>query len=140
MEDNTNNEVQNIISDSDINAIVSELKTLNKSTVSTSEKLSELQEYLIIQDNNAQREKEAKAKAEAEQAEQDQLKADEEALYQEEANQEAENQTETYTELLTDIRDELDYQNQLQIGQIFFLGILFGVLLGKIFIDRFIKL
>ena len=48
--------------------------------------------------------------------------------------------TETYTELLTDIRDEINLSNQLMSGQNLFFGIICGLLIVKIFIDRFIKL
>lgn len=114
----------------DTDAIVSELQTLNKGIVSSNEKLDSISEYLIAKETQRQDEQSANKKAEAEKAEAEKQQAE----AQEQARSE---ETETYTELLTDLRDDIRLQNQMFAGQILFTGIICGVLLAKIFFDRF---
>ena len=136
MEDN-NNTVN-------FDAVLSEMSALNKGVSASNEKLDQLIEMIAIESKNEQeryeKDQEDKIAAEQKKVAED-LEQGQNELDQEQQEAEAQEEvTETYTELLTDIRDELDYSNQLMIGQLFFIGVIFGVLIAKILIDRFMKL
>lgn len=139
----------------DADSLLSELQTLNQRVADENKALEKLTEYIITQDKKekeAAEKKEAEQKAEREQAkivaqEQEQLSAEEqeqkeqeEAQIAEQEKTEAQEQTETYTELLTNVRDSANLSNEIMSGQIFFTGIICGILLVKIFVDRFLKI
>ena len=146
MEDN-NNSVS-------LDALLGELQTLNQGVASENEKIDQLVQYLIVKD---QKEKEAAeaaekqaAKEKAEQVEADRISAENEqkaAEEQAEADQQAAEEqaaqdqevTETYTELLTDIRDQSVLMNQLLAVQGVFIGIVIGLLFMKSIFDRIFK-
>lgn len=123
---------ENTSNNSDTSAIIEELQILNQGTVSNGEKLDQVLEYLVIKEEKEQQEKDSK-KEEEEQKDQEEQKASEE----EQQNQEE--QTVTYTELLTDIRDQSVLTNNLLSGQIFFMGVLFGIILLNVLWNRFIR-
>lgn len=114
-------------------AILKELQKINK--------YNEAQEEA---EEQAKQDAQAQADAEAQQAEADALEAEEQskvdAELAEQKEQEQKEQAETYTEILSDIRSELDFSNQVYAGQILFTGIITGILIGKILLDRFIRL
>ena len=131
MEDNNNN--------IDTSAILSQLQTLNEGVSSVNQQTKELVNYLVVKDKE-----EAEAKRQAEEAQKKENKeAEEQAIKEAEEqaskDEQAQAETETYTELLTNIRDGIELQNQMQASQILFFGIICGVLLVKIFFDRFIR-
>lgn len=118
-----NNEDTN--NSTDFASLLEEIQILNQSTISNGKRLDEISEYLIAKDA------EDKMSRDAEYNEQMQLKKSEE-----------ETQTElndSYTELLTDIKDQISLTNNILSGQIFFTGVLFGVLLLSILWNRFIR-
>ena len=116
---------ENTGNNSDTATIVKELQILNEGTVSNGEKLDQVIEYLITKE-----EKEEKQKETAQQEEQKSA---------EEKEQTATEQNETYTELLTDIRDQSALTNDLLTGQIFFMGVIFGIILLNVLWNRFIR-
>lgn len=125
MNENTNN-------NSDTSAIIEELQILNEGTVSNGEKLDQVLEYLVTKDKKEQEEKEAA------QEEEDQKKEEEQKTTEEKEQSDIE-QNETYTEVLTDIRDQTALTNNLLSGQIFFMGVIFGLLLLNVLWNRFIR-
>lgn len=114
--------------------IYNALTTLNSNTSATNDSIKELTAYLVAKDKKEQEETAKEEKLQAEKDEQ-QAQEDEQALAESTAKADA--QTETYTELLTTIKDNVDLTNHLLSGQIFFMGALLGVLLIKILFDRF---
>ena len=121
MEDN-NNTVN-------FDAVLSEMSALNKGVSASNEKLDQLIEMIAIESKNEQeryeKDQEDKIAAEQKKVAED-LEQGQNELDQEQQEAEAQEEvTETYTELLTDIRDERDYSNQLMIGQLFFIGVIF---------------
>lgn len=125
MDENTSN-------NSDTSAVIEELQILNQGTVSNGEKLDQVIEYLITKDKKEQEEKET-AQEEQEQAQEEEQKSTEEK------EQSVNEQNETYTELLTDIRDQTVLANNLLSGQIFFMGVLFGIIFLNVLWNRFIR-
>lgn len=123
--------------------ILEALNNLNDNTVATNNSVKELQEYFIIKDKKEQQEKatqEKQAEQEAkEQAELDEQSAKEEESVAAEQSAKADAQTETYTELLTEIRDKQELSNQIFAGQLFFTGMIAGLLIGIILWNRFYK-
>lgn len=120
-------------------SIVEELQILNQGTVSNGEKLDQVIEYLITKDQKDQEEKEAAQKKQQEQEEADQKNQQEEDAALKQQEEETQEQTETYTELLTDIRDQAVLNNNIMAGQIFFMGVLFGIILLNVLWNRFIR-
>lgn len=115
MEDNGNN-VNN-------SSVLEELQTLNEGITSLNENQEELTEFIIKRDKET-----SEAQAEKDQKlEEDQAKSD----------QDQTQQAETYTETLEQISNNVNVTNHLLSGQIFFLGVVVGVLLIKILFDRF---
>lgn len=123
---------ENTSNNSDTSAIIEELQILNQGTISNGEKLDQVIEYLITKEEKEQEEKESTK-------EQEEKKDQEEQKATEEQQQNQEEQTETYTELLTDIRDQSVLTNNLLSGQIFFMGILFGIIFLNVLWNRFIR-
>ena len=119
MENETNN---NSI---DFTPLLEEIQILNQGIVSNGEKLDEITEFLITEKKIEQEEKEEKEKAEQIEIQQKSERSAEE--------------TETYTELLEDIRDQSALTNNLMAGQIFFMGVLFGIILLNVLWNRFIR-
>lgn len=115
MEDSNNN--------IDNSAILKELQALNKGIDALTENQEELTEFIINKDKE---EKEAEEKKQ-EETKQEQTKADQENI----------KQAETYTETLEQISNNVNVTNHLLAGQIFFFGVVVGVLLIKILFDRF---
>ena len=116
----------------DFDPLLEELQILNEGTVSNGEKLDQINEYLIAKDKLEKEEKEAAEKKSAEDNEK------QEALDQEKSAADQQ-QTETYTELLTDIRDQVSINNYLLSGEIYFSGVIFGTLLLSVLWNRFIR-
>lgn len=114
----------------DFTPVIEELQALNKGIVSSNEKLDSISAYLISKDMQQTEKDSAEYNAKLEQ---DQATREAQKQAEEQRSEEAE----TYTELLTDIRDDIRLQNQMFAGQILFIGIITGVLLAKIFFDRF---
>lgn len=151
MDENTSNNIVTSDDLSEVKAVIDELaKAQREQTASQQAVLKELQKINKYNETQQEAQKQAKqeadtkAEAEAQQAEADALEAEEQAksdakIAEEKEAQEAQ-QTETYTELLTDIRNELDFSNQVYAGQILFMGMICGVLIAKILLDRFMKL
>ena len=149
--ENTDN---NIVTPDDLSQVTQAINELAKAQrdnlASNQALLKEIQKINKYNEMQAQAQKEAKqeadtkAEVEAQQAEADALEAEEQAKIDnakaEEKEQAQVKQAETYEEILSDIRSEVDFSNQVYAGQICFIGIVCGILLAKIFIDRFIKL
>lgn len=115
MEDSNNN-VNN-------SSVLEELQTLNEGITSLNENQEELTEFIIKRDKEnteAQAEKEEKLQEDQAKSDQDQTE-----------------QAETYTETLEQISNNVNVTNHLLAGQIFFFGVVVGVLLIKILFDRF---
>lgn len=123
---------ENIGNNSDTASIIEELQILNQGTVSNGEKLDQVIEYLITKE-----EKEEETKKQEE--EKKETAQQEEQKTAEEKEQTATEQNETYTELLTDIRDQSALTNDLLTGQIFFMGVIFGIILLNVLWNRFIR-
>lgn len=126
------------------NDLLDALLKLNESSNATNKSVQELQAYFIAKDKREEQKSETQEKIE-EEAVKEASEREEQALKQEqsekaEATAKADAQTETYTELLTDIRDQVTLSNEIMAGQLLFIGIITGILLAKIFIDRFMKL
>ena len=109
----------------DLNPLLEEIQVLNQGIVFNGEKLDQLTEFLITKDKIEQEEKEEKEKAE-------------QIELQQKSDRSAE-ETETYTELLEDIRDQSALTNNIMAGQIFFMGVLFGIILLNVLWNRFIR-
>jgi Skp family chaperone for outer membrane proteins len=131
MEDNYNSP--------DISSVITELQVLNQSINTENQKIDKFLEYLVARDQ------EAVEKEEAEQVEADSEKVNkeletkqQEEKEQQKAQQEQET-TETYTELLSQINDGIQLTNQLLTVDVLIFGIVIGLLLIKIFIDRMVK-
>ena len=116
----------------DFTAIIEELQTLNEGTVSNGEKLDQVIEYLIAQDELKQKKEKDQEKKSTEEAEQAEIKS-------QEKEQQEQLQDETYTMLLTDLRDQTTLSNYLISGQIYFEGVIFGTLLLTVLWNRFIR-
>ena len=116
----------------DLTPLLEEIQILNEGVISNGERLDEISEFLITKDKAEKKEKEEQEKLDQEQQEKDQ----EEQL---EKNTRSEEETETYTELLTDIRDQSALTNNLIAGQIFFMGVLFGIIFLNVLWNRFIR-
>ena len=112
----------------DTSAIVEELQILNKGVLSNGEKLDQINEYLILKEQKEKEDKEAAEEKEQKQTEEAELR-----------QQEQSEETDTYTELLTDIRDQSVLTNNLIAGQIFFTGMIFGIILLNVLWNRFIR-
>lgn len=118
------------------NEILQAINNLNDNTVGVNNSIKELQEYFILKEKREQQEKET-LKKQQEQAEKEQAQIDEQntkEVESAEAEQQAKSdaETETYTELLTDIRQEQILTNQMFAGQFLFEGVITGVLLFTI--------
>lgn len=151
MDENT---VDNIPTSDDLSQVTQALEDLaktqrdslasNQAILREIQKLNKYNEAQEAAQKQAKQEADTKAKAEAQQAEADALEAEEQAKIDNEQaelkEQEQVQQAETYEEILSDIRSEVDFSNQVYAGQICFIGIVCGILLAKIFIDRFIKI
>lgn len=148
------NTVDNIVTSDDLvevrTAIEELAKTQRDNLASNQALLREIQKinkYNEAQEKaqkEAKQEADTKAEVEAQQAEADAIEAEEQAKIDNakavEKEQAEVKQAETYEEILSDIRAEVDFSNQVYAGQICFIGIVCGILLAKIFIDRFIKI
>ena len=123
----------------DLTPLVEGLQTLNQGTSSNGEKLDQIMEYLITKDKLEQEEKEkaAKEQEEKEKAAKEQEEKDQQEAETKSAQEQQEQ--ETFEEVVTDIRDQVVLTNNLLAGQIFFMGVVFGVLMLKILWDRFIR-
>ena len=94
---------------------------------------------MIVKDNQERREADKKAKEEAE-AQADQKEADSKAQEAKAVeDQEQQEVTETYTTILSDIRDQVSLTNQLLAVQGVFIGIVIGLLFMKSIFDRIFK-
>lgn len=134
MEENTNEMNQQIID---------ALNSLNENTVSTNNSIKELQEYLIIQQRK-QEQKEATLAKQAEEEAEEQALLDEQSAKEEESalaesSAKADAETQTYTELLTDIRDQMILNNDLLVINGIYIGIVVGLLFVKTIWDRIFK-
>lgn len=138
----------------DTSALESEVSALTESINAENKKLDQIIAIMKNQQEQAEKEKKAAEKAAAQEkadalaADQAQKEADEQA--QKEADEQAEieaeeaknekeaadAQTETYTELLTDIRDQTALTNEILAGFSLFLGVIVGVLCIRIFWDK----
>lgn len=126
------------------NDLLDALVKLNESSSATNKSVQELQAYFIAKDKREEQKSQTQEKIEQE-ADKEASELEQQALKQEQSEKaeqtaKADAQNETYTELLTDIRDQVTLNNQIMSGQLLFIGIICGVLLAKIFIDRFMKL
>lgn len=126
------------------NDILDALVKLNESSSATNKSVQELQAYFIAKDKKEKQEAETlKKQSEQEEKKQAELQEQEKKEIESaeaEQNAKAEEETQTYTELLTDVRDQVKLNNEIMAGQLLFFGIITGILLAKIFIDRFMKL
>lgn len=114
-------------------AIIDALNSLNENSVATNDSIKELQEYLIIQDNRKQQ-------AQQEQEDNAQIEKEASDLAEQQASSDAEQQAETYTELLTDIRTQLELSNELQAVNNIWFGVICGLLFIKILVDKILKI
>ena len=115
------------------NDILDAINRLNDNTVATYNSITDLQEYLISKDN---RERDDKAKEEKKQEEtkqqEEELKKqqdEEEASVLAEESARSQAETETYQEILVDIRDKQELSNDIFAGQLFFTGMIAGLLI-----------
>ena len=124
----------------DFTPLIEEIQILNQGIVSNGERLDQISEYLILKDKEEKKEKQAAEKQAAEENEAAEKQAAEEnevAEKQAAETREAQQQTqETYTELLTDIKEEQQLTNQMFAGQFLLFGIITGILLFKILWDK----
>lgn len=118
--------------ESDNQAILDQLKSLNENSVATTDSIKELQEYLIIQENRRQ-EADIQATTDAE------VQKEASDLANEKARSEAQEQQEVYTELLSDEIAHLELNNELQAVNGIYIGIVIGLLWTKILFDRIFK-
>lgn len=113
---------------------------INKNT----ETLNQIQDFLILQNqdrlNKEEEQKKQDAKEAKKEAEEADLQAKEEAELQASRDASQEEVTQTYTELLQDIDEQVSLHNNLFAGQLFFFGIITGLLIAKIFLDRFMRI
>lgn len=114
MEDNNNNV--------DNSAVLEQLQTLNKSVDALTENQEELIEFLVKKDQESK-----EADTEKQEKEEQQLETEKSST----------EQAETYSESLQQISENINVTNHLISGQIFFMGVVVGVLLIKILFDRF---
>ena len=121
-------ENENSSNNTDFTAVIKELQDLNNNTDANGKKLDSIIDYMLAKDIQEKSDKEQAEKVAAD----NEVKAQEEQAAQD-------TQTETYTELLTDIRDQSVLTNNILAGQIFFMGVLFGVLLLNVLWNRFIR-
>ena len=128
MEDNSNN--------FDSATIVKELQAINKGLTDVNSSQKELMEYIIAKDQASDEEKEAAEKEAAEKQEAEKQEAEKQEEETKAAETKADSQTETYTLLLTDIRDEMRLNNQMMAGSFIFYGIICGIILFKILWDK----
>lgn len=109
-----------------------------------SETLNQIQEFLILQNQDRLNKEEEQKKQDAKEAKEEAEKADqqakEEAEIQASRDASQEEVTQTYTELLQNIDEQVSLHNNLMAGQLFFFGIITGLLIAKIFLDRFIRI
>ena len=113
---------------------------LNNNQVATTNKIDELTAYFIAKDKREQEEKEREENKEAEEKaikEEEEQKQQEE-IEQEEQQEEAEEQT--ISEILVDIKNEQIRTNEIFSGQLFFTGVIAGLLIGIILWNRIFKL
>lgn len=126
--------------DANVNELANAIYELVTETSETNNRITELQEYLITKDKEeekkAEEEKQAEIKAQEEQALLDEVNAKQEETAKAEESAKADSETQTYTELLTDIRDGINLNNQLFAGQIFFTGVIGGLLFMLILWNR----
>lgn len=122
-----------MLEDNNNDSILQALSDLNQNTVATNNSIKELQEYFLIKDK---REQEKQAKAEEEESKALEVKEQEEQTSKDAEQQ----QVDTYTELLTDIRDNVQLSNEIFAGQLFFTGVIAGLLVGIILWNRIFKL
>ena len=113
----------------DFTPLIKEIQILNQGIVSNGERLDQITEYLILKDKEEKKEKQAAEKQAAEENE----AAEKQAAESREAQQQTE---ETYTELLTEIKQEQQLTNQMFAGQFLLFGIITGILLFKILWDK----
>ena len=113
----------------DFTPLIKEIQILNQGIVSNGERLDQINEYLILKDKEEKKEKQAAEKKAAE----DNEAAEKQAAETREAQQQTE---ETYTELLTEIKQEQQLTNQMFAGQFLLFGIITGILLFKILWDK----
>lgn len=123
--------------------ILDALNSLNENTVGTNNSIKELQEYLIIQQRK-QEQKEATLAKQAEEEAEEQALLDEQSAKEEESalaesTAKADAETQTYTELLTDIRDQMILNNDLLVINGIYIGIVVGLLFVKTIWDRIFK-
>lgn len=118
--------------ESDNQAILDQLKSLNENSVATTDSIKELQEYFIIQENRRQ-EAEIQSKTDAE------VQKEASDLANEKARSEAQEQQVVYTELLSDGIAQLKLNNELQAVNGIYIGIVIGLLWMKILFDRLFK-
>lgn len=109
----------------DFTPLLEEIQVLNEGVISNGERLDEISEFLITRDKEEKEEKE------------EQLKKDQET--EQEENIRSSEETETYTEILSDIRDQSVLTNNIMAGQIFFMGVIFGILFLNVLWNRFIR-
>ena len=124
----------------DFTPLIKEIQILNQGIVSNGERLDQITEYLILKDKEEKKEKQAaemQAAEEKQAAEKQAAEENEAAEKQAAENREAQQQTEeTYTELLTEIKQEQQLTNQMFAGQFLLFGIITGILLFKILWDK----
>lgn len=101
---------------------------VNKSIEELTEAVQGINEFL-------ENEKEEEEQQQLQQAEQQQAEAEANEI----AEAEAEAEAQTYAETIQSINDNLYLNNCISIGTICFIGIFTGILLMKIFWDRFRK-
>lgn len=123
--------------------ILNAINELNQNSVATNNSIKELQEYFILKDRKEEQ-KEATAKKQEEEQKQTQEELQEQQKKEEESalaeqTAKADTQTETYTELLVEIRDKQELSNEIFAGQLFFTGMIAGLLIGIILWNRFYK-
>lgn len=123
---------ENSSNNTDFTSVIKELQNLNNNTDANGKKLDQIIDYMLAKDIQEKSEKEEQLKQEEKAAADYEVKAQEEQAEQD-------TQTATYTELLTDIRDQSVLTNNILSGQIFFMGVLFGVLLLNVLWNRFIR-
>lgn len=124
--------------------ILEALNNLNSNMVATNDSIKEMQEFLIIQDRRQQQKEATIEEQEAQDAETQALlneqSEQEEASKNAEASAKADAQNETYQEILTDLRTQVELSNELQAVNTIWFGVICGLLFVKILIDRIIRI
>lgn len=120
----------------DTSAIVKELQAINKGLTDVNSSQQELMEYIIAKDQASDEEKQAAEKEAAEKQEAEKQEAEKQQEESKAAETKADTQTETYTTLLTEVRDEVRLNNQLMAGSFIFYGIIAGIILFKVLWDK----